>query len=107
MDKPREQTPPKLAEKPQEGGETRSFWEWVEPAVWTERRLTALETGVKGGKWFRLIDKVWTEKNLGRALEKGVDTGGSAGIDRQSVREVERHREKEIGDLQRELREQE
>ena len=107
MEEPKEQAPPKLAAKPQEGGEIRSRWEWVEPAVWTERRLTALETGVKGGKWFRLIDKVWTEKNLGRALEKGVDTGGSAGIDRQSVREVERHREKEIGDLQRELREQE
>jgi RNA-directed DNA polymerase len=107
MEEPTEQTPPKLAQKPQEGGEIRSRWEWVEPAVWTERMLAALETGVKGGKWFRLIDKVWSEKNLGRALEKVVENGGSAGIDRQSVREVERHREKEIGDLQRELREQE
>jgi RNA-directed DNA polymerase len=106
MDKPREQTPPKLAEKPQEGGEIRSRWEWVEPGVWTERMLAALETGVEGGKWFRLIDKVWAEKNLARALEKVVENGGSAGIDRQSVREMERHREKEIGDLQRELREQ-
>jgi len=106
MDTSKEQTPPKLAEKPQEGGEIRSRWEWVEPAVWTERMLAALETGVKGGKWFRLIDKVWAEKNLGRALEKAVENGGSAGIDRQSVREMERHKEKEIGDLQRELREQ-
>jgi len=106
MDKPREQTPPKLAEKPQEDGEIRSRWEWVEPVVWTERMLAALETGVEGGKWFRLIDKVWTEKNLGRALEKVVENGGSAGIDRQSVREMQMHREKEIGDLQRELREQ-
>ena len=106
MDKPREQTPPKLAVKPQEGGEIRSRWEWVEPAVWTERMLAALETGVEGGKWFRLIDKVWTEKNLGRALEKAVENGGSAGIDRQSVREMQMHKEKEIGDLQRELREQ-
>jgi RNA-directed DNA polymerase len=106
MDEPREQTPPKLAEKPQEDGEIRSRWEWVEPAVWTERMLAALETGVKGGKWFRLIDKVWAEKNLSRALEKVVKNGGSAGIDKQSVQEVERHREKEIGDLQRELREE-
>ena len=106
MEEPTEQTPPKLAAKPQEGGEIRSRWEWVEPAVWTERMLAALETGVEGGKWFRLIDKVWAEKNLGRALEKVVKNGGSAGIDRQSVREVERHREKEIGDLQRELRAQ-
>jgi RNA-directed DNA polymerase len=68
--------------------------------------LAALETGIEGGKWFRLIDKVWGEKNLGRAFEKVMENGGSAGIDRQSVREFERHREKEIEDLQRELREQ-
>ena len=24
---------------------------WAEPSVWTERMLTALETGVKGGRW--------------------------------------------------------
>jgi RNA-directed DNA polymerase len=68
--------------------------------------LAALETGVKGGKWFRLIDKVWGEKNLNRAMEKVIKNGGSAGIDRQSVREVERHRETEIESLQRELREE-
>ena len=35
-----------------------------------------------------------------------MEKGGSAGIDRQRVREFERHREKEIEGLQRELREQ-
>jgi len=68
--------------------------------------LAALETGLEGGKWFRLIDKVWGEKNLARAFEKVMANGGSAGIDRQSVREFERHREREIEGLQRELREQ-
>ncbi len=33
-------------------GATHGQWSWVEPLVWTERMLTALETGVKGGKWF-------------------------------------------------------
>ncbi len=52
MGKPEEQTPPKLAQGPQEGGEIRSQrWEWVEPAVWTERMLATLETGIEGGKW--------------------------------------------------------
>jgi RNA-directed DNA polymerase len=106
MNKPEEQTPSKLAKRSQEGGDIRSRWEWVEPKVWTERMLAALETGIEGGKWFRLIDKVWGEKNLDRAFEKVMENGGSAGIDRQSVREFERHREKEIEDLQRELREQ-
>ena len=32
-------------------GETESRWDWVEPGVWTDRMLTALETGVKGGQW--------------------------------------------------------
>jgi len=48
MEKPLEQRPPELAAKPQEGGEIGSRWEWVEPGVWTERMLAALETGVKG-----------------------------------------------------------
>ena len=40
--------------------ETRSRWSWTEPTVWTERMLTALENGVKGGVWYSLIDKVYT-----------------------------------------------
>jgi hypothetical protein len=30
-------------------GEIWSRWPWVEPTIWTERMLTALEQGVKGG----------------------------------------------------------
>ena len=30
-------------------GEVRARWAWTEPTVWTERMLTALEEGVKGG----------------------------------------------------------
>jgi len=36
----------------------RQRWSWVEASIWTDRMLTALENGVKGGKWFSLIDKV-------------------------------------------------
>lgn len=35
-------------------GEIRVRWAWVEAEVWTERRLTALEDGVLGGKWHSL-----------------------------------------------------
>src|ERR1700751_893291 len=68
-----------------QGGEIRARWAWVEPEVWTERMLATLETGIEGGKWFRLIDKVWSPKNLARALQKVIAKGGSAGIDNQSV----------------------
>jgi hypothetical protein len=47
--------------------------------------LKALETGMEGGKWFRLIDKVWWEKNLQSALEQVLCKGGSAGIDGRSA----------------------
>lgn len=44
--------------------EIRARWAWVKPSVWTVPMLTALEQGVKGGKWFRLNDKVFAERNL-------------------------------------------
>lgn len=47
-----------------QGGDVRDRWSWAEPAVWTDRMLTALEQGVKGGKWFRLFDKVFAPANL-------------------------------------------
>jgi hypothetical protein len=50
----------------QQDEETQRYlrWLWAEASVWTDRMLTALEEGVKGGKWFRLIDKVFAERNL-------------------------------------------
>jgi len=46
-------------------GEIRARWASVESVVWTERMLATLETGIEGGKWFRLIDKVWSPKGPG------------------------------------------
>ena len=34
----------------------RDRWDWTESSVWTDKMLTALEKGVKGGKWFSLND---------------------------------------------------
>ena len=47
--------------------------------------LQALENGVKGGKWFSLIDKVWKLDNLSAAWMKAWANGGSAGVDGQSI----------------------
>jgi len=38
---------------------------WVEASIWTERMLAALENGVKGGKWFILINAGRTPTSLG------------------------------------------
>jgi RNA-directed DNA polymerase len=53
--------------------------------------LTALEQGVKGGKWFSLMDKVTDPKTLWRGFEQVKANQGAAGADRQSVEDFERH----------------
>ena len=67
-----------------QGGEVRARWAWTEPSVWTDRMLTALETGVKGGVWFSLMDKVWSRANLESAFAKVRSNRGGAGVDRDS-----------------------
>ena len=93
-----------MPERALQVGEIRARWAWVEAEVWTERMLATLETGIEGGKWFRLVDKVWSLKNLGRSLEKVVAKGGSAGIDNQSARQIEAHKSQTIAKLEQELR---
>ena len=43
-----------------QGREVDGKGEWTEASVWTERMLATLERGIKGGKWYSLIDhKLW------------------------------------------------
>ena len=39
----------------------------AEALVWTERMVAALVNGVKGGKWFGLIDKVYASAGISLA----------------------------------------
>jgi hypothetical protein len=41
----------------------------LELKVWTMRMLEALVNGVKGGKWFSLIDKVYRSETLNLTWE--------------------------------------
>lgn len=66
-------------------GEENSRWDWVESSIWTDRMLTALENGVKGGKWFSLIDKVYSPQNLESAAAEVARNGGVAGVDRVTI----------------------
>jgi RNA-directed DNA polymerase len=43
--------------------------------------LATLERGIKGGKWFSLVDKVWKMENLQNAAAKVHANGGAAGVD--------------------------
>jgi RNA-directed DNA polymerase len=76
------------AEQAKQGAETpaaRRRRPWVEAEVWTERMVSALENGVKGGKWFSLIDKVWAPATLELGWAKVQANKGAAGVDGQSV----------------------
>jgi RNA-directed DNA polymerase len=66
--------------------------------------LETLEKGVKGGKWFSLIDKVYSPKNLRAAWEKVLRNKGSAGVDQLSVESFSRHAERYLAELHEELR---
>ena len=86
-----------------QAGEVRARWAWTEPAVWTERMLTALEQGVKGGVWFSLIDKVGSERNLRAAAGKVVANGGAAGVDQVTVTMFQDHGDDNLKRLQKAL----
>jgi RNA-directed DNA polymerase len=71
--------------KAKQVGEVQARWAWTEPTVWTERMLTALEVGVKGGIWFSLIDKVYKPGNLRAAFAQVKANQGAAGVDYQTT----------------------
>lgn len=58
--------------------------DWIDRAIWTERMLAALGNGVKGNKWFSLIDKVHRPQTLAAAWQHVQANQGAAGIDGQS-----------------------
>jgi RNA-directed DNA polymerase len=76
----------------------------VEPTVWTERMLTALIQGVKGGKWFSLIDKVHPERTLRAAFQQVAANEGAAGVDHVTITMFEDHRDEELKRLSDQLR---
>ena len=77
---------------------------WVEPTVWTERMLAALEQGVKGGKWFSLIDKVHPERTLRAAFSQVAANEGAAGVDHVTISMFESHLDEELKRLSDQLR---
>ncbi|HEX6506248.1 MAG TPA: group II intron reverse transcriptase/maturase [Chloroflexota bacterium] len=78
-------------------------WSWVEPVIWTERMIAALETGVKGGRWFSLMDKVSAEATLRIAWERVKRNRGAAGVDRQSTDAFEAQADRYLAELREAL----
>src|SRR4030042_180990 len=62
----------------------------AKPCVLTVRMLTTLVEGVEGGKWFRLFDKVFAERNRLASLQQVAENDGAPGVDHVTVREFVR-----------------
>ncbi len=80
-------------------------WDWVDRTIWTERMLAALGNGVKGNKWFSLIDKVYRQSTLQAAWEQVKANRGAAGIDRQSIEGFAANAERYLNELAKDLQE--
>lgn len=100
----KDKRPATVPEKAKQAGEVRTRWKWTEPSVWTERMLTALEQGVKGGVWYSLIDKVWSLRNLKASFAKVKANGGSPGVDHQTIEMFEGKLEANLPRLANQIR---
>ena len=86
------------------GATTSGRWKsGAEPLIWTERMLAALEQGVKGGKWYSLMDKVYPEKVLRAAFQKVSANKGSAGVDHVSIEEFAKLLDENLAGLSEDL----
>lgn len=78
--------------------------EWANRDVWTDRMLTALEQGVRGGRWHALSDKVYQPSNLEQASWRVLGNEGAAGVDHQTVQQFEDKHSEELRQLEEDLR---
>ncbi|MEZ6058624.1 MAG: group II intron reverse transcriptase/maturase [Planctomycetaceae bacterium] len=67
--------------------------------------LTALEQGVKGGKWFSLMDKVYSEENLYWSWVQVAQNDGAAGVGHVSIDEFAKQLAANLKRLTQTLRE--
>jgi RNA-directed DNA polymerase len=64
-----------------QGGEDLWQRHKAERGIWSQGMLEALERGIKGNKWFSLIDKVYADRTLEQSWEKVKSNAGACGVD--------------------------
>jgi len=107
MNRTTEPNPAEVPTTAKQAGEVRARWAWTEPSVWTDRMLTALEQGVKGGVWFSLIDKVYAPANLFASYAKVAANGGAAGVDHVTVEDFTKRLTRNLEKLAAQLKDDE
>src|SRR5438552_63785 len=91
-----------VPEKATQGAEARrrGQWWWTEASIWTERMVSALGNGVKGGRWYSLLDKVIRPATLESAWRQVARNNGAAGVDGQSIERFAAQAERYLQELQ-------
>ena len=101
--KPETAIPAPTVSETKQGAEARDY-SWVEGSIWTERMISALVNGVKGGRWFSLIDKVSALRTLTVAWEKVRANKGASCVDGQSIERFAARWDDYLGELSQALR---
>jgi len=76
----------------------------MEASIWTERMVSALVNGVKGDKWFSLVDKVYRPTTLDAAWRKVARNKGAAGTDDQSIERFAAQADRYLAELHEDLK---
>ena len=100
-----QETVPGVPARAMQGTEARGRkWWWVEASIWTERMVSALGNGVKGSKWFSLVDKAIRPTTLTAAWQKVARNKGAAGVDGQSIERFEAQAARYLSELHEQLK---
>jgi len=67
--------------------------------------LATLTKGIKGGKWYSLIDKVWKEENLDSAINAVIRNKGGAGVDGLRIDKLKEKRVQIRSEIHQQLKE--
>jgi len=63
----------------------KNLREIAEPSVWTDQMLTTLIKGVKRGKWYSLMDKVYSKANVEASTDAVLKGGEAPGVEKITV----------------------
>lgn len=76
---------------------------WAKAVVWTRCMLAALVKGVKGGKWYSLMDKLLDPRNLLQAWHLVERNKGAPGVDHVTVTQFARNAGHRLNKLRKDL----
>jgi len=77
----------------------------IKVRAWTDRMLAALVNGVKGRKWFSLIDKINSMDTLHSSWDVVERNHGAAGVDKVTVEKIAANPIKYLREIELEIRE--